>query len=60
MNKPKLDKAFYPMIKALDDFAQKVKSEPEKNRAKVTLVVERNGGYNYVYSFDAFRDGIND
>lgn len=60
MNKPKLDKAFYPMIKALDDFAQKVKSEPEKNRAEVTLVVERNGGYNYVYSFDAFRDGIND
>ena len=60
MNKPKLDKAFYPMIKALNDFAQKVKSEPEKNRAKVTLVVERNGGYNYVYSFDAFRDGIND
>ena len=24
------------------------------------MVVERNGGYNYVYSFDAFRDGIND
>lgn len=60
MIQPKLDKAFYPMIKALEDFDKRVKSEPESNRARVSLVVERNGGYNYVHSYDALADGIDD
>ena len=50
---PKLDKNFYPMIKALEDFDKKVKAAPLEQRTKITLVVDRNGGYNYVYSYDA-------
>ena len=54
MIKPVLDKNFYPMIKALEDFDAKVKESGKSQ--KLTLVVERNGGYNYVYSYDAFAD----
>ncbi len=57
---PNLDKNFYPMIKALADFENKVKSEPKENRAKLTIVVERNGGYNYVHSYEALKDGVDD
>ena len=58
MKLPVLDKNFYPMIKALNDFDEIVKKNG--NAVKVTLVVERSGGYNYVYSYDALPDGVND
>ncbi|MBO5480589.1 MAG: ROK family protein, partial [Clostridia bacterium] len=58
MRMPVLDKNFYPMIKALKDFENTVKSSGKA--VKVTLVAERSGGYNYVYSYDALADGVND
>ena len=58
MKMPVLDKNFYPMIKALNDFEGLVKKSG--NPVKVTLVAERSGGYNYVYSYDALADGVND
>ena len=58
MRMPVLDKNFYPMIKALKDFDVAVKQSGKS--VKVTLVVERSGGYNYVYAYDAFQDGVND
>ena len=54
---PVLDKNFYPMIKALSDFEKEV--EKSGNPVKVVLVAER-GGYNYVYSYNALADGVND
>ncbi len=58
MKKPVLDKNFYPMIKALNDFDKIVK---ESGKAvQVTLVAERSGGYNYVYTYNALQDGVND
>ena len=58
MKKPVLDKNFYPMIQALNDFDALVKKSGKSVR--VTLVAERSGGYNYVYSYDALQDGVND
>lgn len=58
MKMPVLDKNFYPMIKALNDFDAAVKNSGKQN--EVTLVVERSGGYNYVYTYNAFADGVND
>lgn len=58
MKTPVLDKNFYPMIKALNDFDEAVKKSG--GAVKVTLVAERSGGYNYVYQYDAFKDGVND
>ena len=58
MRLPKLDKNFYPMIKALTDFEAEV--QKNGNPVKVTLVAERSGGYNYVYSYNALPDGVND
>ena len=58
MRTPVLDKNFYPMIKAIKDFEAMVKDSGESVR--VTLVVERSGGYKYVYAYDAFKDGVND
>lgn len=60
MIQPKLDKNFYPMIKALEDFEKNVRAVSPENRAKITLTVERNGGYNYVYSYNALKDGVDD
>lgn len=57
MKMPVLDKNFYPMIKALNDFDAVVKQSGKA--VKVTLVAERSGGYNYVYSYDALQDGVN-
>ena len=53
-----LDKNFYPMIKALNDFDAAV--ERSGKGVDVTFVVERTGGYNYVYTYKAFPDGMND
>ena len=58
MKMPVLDKNFYPMIKAINDFDALVKENG--NPVKVVLVAERSGGYNYVYSYDALPDGVND
>ena len=58
MKMPSLDKNFYPMIKAMEDFDEAVKKSGACVR--VTLVAERSGGYNYVYAYDAFQDGVND
>lgn len=57
---PKLDKNFYPMIKALENFEAKVNAEKAENTTELTIVVERNGGYNYVYAYKAFKDGVDD
>ena len=58
MRKPVLDKNFYPMIQALKDYEEEVKKNG--NPVKITIVVERSGGYNYVYTYDALPDGVND
>ncbi len=58
MKLPKLDKNFYPMIKALNDFDAEVKKSGKG--VTVTLVAERSGGYNYVYTYEALQDGVND
>ncbi len=58
MRKPVLDKNFYPMIQALRDFETQV--QKSKNPVKVTFVVERNEGYNYVYEYTALGEGEND
>ena len=58
MKKPVLDKNFYPMIQALNDFDALVKKSGKS--VSVTLVAERSGGYNYVYTYDALQDGVND
>ncbi len=55
---PVLDANFYPMIKALDDFDAIVRKNGQS--VEVTLVVERSGGYNYVYKYNALPDGVND
>lgn len=48
---PNFDKGFYPMILALREFNAKVAAAPHK---KLSVCVERNGGYNYVYELDVF------
>ena len=53
-----LDKNFYPMIKALNDFDVIVKKSGKG--IEVTFVAERTGGYNYVYTYKALPDGFND
>ena len=58
MRKPVLDKNFQPMIKVLTDYEEFVKEQIESVR--VTLIVERNGGYNYIYQYNALPDGVND
>ena len=58
MKMPVLDKNFYPMIKALNDFDAEVKKSGEP--VEVTIVAQRSGGYNYVYKYNALKDGVND
>ncbi len=58
MTLPKLDKNFYPMIKALNDFDAEVQKSGKP--VEVTLIAERSGGYNYVYTYNALQDGVND
>lgn len=55
MKMPVLDKNFYPMIKALNDFDKEV--EKCGSFVEVTIVAERSNGYNYVYSYKALPDG---
>ncbi len=60
MRTPNLDKNFYPMIRALRDFDARVAAEKAENRKEIVIVVERNGGYNYVYRYEGLKDGIDD
>ncbi len=60
MKRPVLDRDFYPMIEALKAFDEKVRAAKAEDRAEIALVVERSGGYNYVYRYTAFRDGVED
>lgn len=55
MKRPKLDPQFQPIITRLEEYERAVRAA--ERRQKITLVVERNGGYNTVYSFEAFADG---
>ena len=48
-----LDKNFKPMILQLNAFRDAVKKAPNK---PLTVCVERNDGYNYVYKMDIFAD----
>lgn len=57
---PKLDKNFYPMAKAIKDFEEYVATKPKEQQSKITIVVDRNGGYNYVYAFLGLADGVDD
>ena len=58
MVKPFYDKDFYPMEKALCDYDKKVIESGKFTQ--VSVIVERSGGYNYIYTFNAFEDGVND
>ena len=60
MIKPVLDKNFYPMIEALKAFDEKVAAAAPEQKTELALVVERSGGYNYVYRYTAFCDGVED
>ena len=55
MIRPKLDAEFQPVEIALRDYEKRVRASAKS--VKITLVVERNGGYNYIYSYKAFPDG---
>ncbi len=55
MIKPTLDKTYKPMIRVLQEYENAVKQESQKQT--IVIAVERNGGYNFVYKFDAFIDG---
>ena len=57
MVKLNFDKDFYPMINALSDYEKRVNA---LGGNKVTIIVERNDGYNYIYSYDAIKDGVDD
>ncbi len=58
MIKLNLDKNYKPIYEEIIAYNDKVLSQKESQ--KVTVVVERNGGYNYVYSFNALKDGVCD
>ena len=57
MVKLNFDKEFYPMITALEDYEKRVR---KSGGNAVTIAVERNDGYNYVYSYSALKDGVDD
>lgn len=50
---PVLDKNFKPLSIVLRDFRNEVKNSENK---RLNLCVERNDGYNYIYSLDIFAD----
>ena len=60
MIRPVLDKNFHPMIEALKAFDEKVAAAAPEQKTELALVVERSGGYNYVYRYTAFCDGVED
>ncbi len=50
---PKFDKTFTPIIKVIENFKQGVQNNRHKN---LKICVERNGGYNYIYSLNIYAD----
>ena len=50
---PNYDKGFYPMSVRLQEFRNEVKNSKNK---KLSICVERNNGYNYIYNIDIFDD----
>lgn len=50
---PIYDKNFEPMILKLNEFKERVKNAPNK---PLKICVERNKGYNFIYSIDIFSD----
>lgn len=58
MRRPVLDPNFYPMNLALIDFEKYVKESGKSQ--KITIVLERSGGYNYIYSYEGLADGVDD
>ena len=58
MVKPAFDKNFYPMITAIENYEAEIAKSGKPTT--VTVIVERSGGYNYVHSYTAFADGVND
>lgn len=55
---PTLDKNFKPIIVEYNDFIKKVKSYG--SNASVSVCVERNKGYNYVFNMPVYPDGVAD
>ncbi|MDY0363458.1 MAG: ROK family protein [Bacilli bacterium] len=51
---PSLDKNFYPLVVALEEYEEKVKSIKEKD--ELIICVERNNGYNFIYKNFIFTD----
>lgn len=51
---PSLDKKFQPLIHVLHDYKQNVLKATKKEL--LTICLERNDGYNYIYRFDIFAD----
>src|SRR5574344_2038896 len=54
---PELDKDFKPMYEVLKKYGADVAANCHK---EVKICVERNDGYNYIYSFDVYADGNRD
>ncbi len=50
---PRFDKAFTPMFNVLQNFKQRVQAAKHK---KLKICVERNGGYNYIYSLNIYAE----
>jgi len=51
---PSLDKNFKPMIEFLNEFKEAVKNSESEH---LTICLERNQGYNYIYDIDVFKEG---
>ena len=56
MIKPILDKNFKPMVQVLKEYENSVNSAAQKQ--PIVIAVERNGGYNFIYKYDAYLDGV--
>lgn len=55
---PSLDKGFKPIIIEYRNFLKDVLASGKSSQISVS--VERNNGYNYLFETDAYRDGVND
>ena len=51
---PSLDKNFKPMINLLREFNEGVKNSEKEH---LTICLERNQGYNYIYELDIYKEG---
>ncbi len=58
MKELNFDKNFIPMEGAVRAYERDVAAYPKKTR--ISLDVERSGGYNEIYVYDAFPDGVDD